>query len=177
MENSALIPARGGILAATSPQRWQVRVLVAGAATGGRTAGAGSPAASGGRRELGSHFGIAGAHESFTIRFFTLRTFHVWITAKNEFFKIGTAIVAMKFKDGHSLIISLKYFSILQQQESYLAAAWSILIIIPSVTSFKRQISPDNFPTILTALAGRISPGRLIGVGPKKRHKAHPRGQ
>src|SRR5918996_99315 len=42
------------------------------------------------------------------------------------------------------------------------------------MTCLKWVASPLIFPTILTALAGRISPGRLMGVWPKKIQNAFP---
>jgi hypothetical protein len=84
---------------------------MAGAATGGRTTGAGSAAAAGGRRDFGSHFGIAGAHESFTIRSATDGTFHLRIAAKYQFLKILAAVITVKFKNGHLRGISLTYFN------------------------------------------------------------------
>ena len=89
---------------------------MAGAATSGRAAGAGTTAAGRGGGEFGSHLGVAGTHKSFTIRFFTFRTFHLRITAEYQFFKILTAVVAMKFKNGHVIVISLKYFNLRRQQ-------------------------------------------------------------
>ncbi len=89
---------------------------MAGAATSGRAAGAGTTAAGRGRREFCSHLGVAGTHESFTVRFFTVWTFHLRITAEYQFLKILTAVVAMKFKNGHVMVISLKYFNLLRQQ-------------------------------------------------------------
>jgi hypothetical protein len=86
-----------------------------GATTGGRAASAGSPAAGGGCREFGSHFGITGTHQSCTVGFITFRTFYCRVTAKYQFFKICTAVVAMKFKDGHGLVYLLKIFNPLKQ--------------------------------------------------------------
>jgi hypothetical protein len=84
---------------------------MAGAATGGRTTGAGSAAAAGGRREFGSYFGIAGTHESFTVRFITDGAFHLRIAAKYQSLKILAAVIAVKFKNGHLWVISLTYFN------------------------------------------------------------------
>jgi hypothetical protein len=89
---------------------------MAGAATGGRAAGAGSAAAGRRRRELDTYLGVARAHESFTILFFAFRTIYLRITTEYQFFKIFTAVVAMKFKDGHVKIFSLNYFNLSQQQ-------------------------------------------------------------
>ena len=47
----------------------------------------------------------------------------------------------------------------------------------PSCTFLSRAASPSTRPTGLTALAGRISPPRLMGVGPKKIQNALPVGQ
>ena len=47
----------------------------------------------------------------------------------------------------------------------------------PSGTSLRQQGSSVTRPTRLTALAGRISPGTLVGVRPKKMQKARPVGQ
>jgi hypothetical protein len=104
-----LLIEEGGFLA--SSPHGQARNLMAGAATGGRATGAGSAAAAGGRRELGSHFGIAGAHESLTVRFVTDWAFHLRIAAKYQSLKILAAVIAVKFKNGHLRVISLTYFS------------------------------------------------------------------
>jgi hypothetical protein len=82
-----------------------------GTATGGRTTGAGSTAAAGGRRNFGSHLGVAGAHESFTVRLATDWTFHLRIAAKYQLLKIFAAVIAVKFKNGHLWVISLIYFN------------------------------------------------------------------
>jgi hypothetical protein len=82
-----------------------------GTATSGCTAGTGSTAAAGrGRRELNTHLGVTGAHESFTVLFVTFRTLYCRVTTEYQFFKIFTTVVAMKFKNGHVTGISLKYF-------------------------------------------------------------------
>ena len=47
----------------------------------------------------------------------------------------------------------------------------------PSRTAVKAFASPRTRPTRFTALAGRISPCSLMGVGPKKIQKARPVGQ
>jgi uncharacterized membrane protein len=106
----------------------------------------------------------------------TFRALHDRVAAKYQFFKILTAIVAVKLKNRHVTVFSFYTSKLLGSNEVYFVII-VILIIIPSVTSFKRWISPNNFPTIFTALAGRISPWPLMGVGPKKRQRALPRGQ
>src|SRR5205823_14177077 len=47
----------------------------------------------------------------------------------------------------------------------------------PARTVLNTLGSPAIRPTTLTGLAGRISPPRLIGVGPKKMQNARPGGQ
>ena len=89
---------------------------MAGATTGGRTAGARTTAATRGRREFYSHLGVAGTHESFTVRFFTFWTLYFRVAAEYQFLEILTAGVAMKFKNGHVIVISLPYFNLLRQQ-------------------------------------------------------------
>jgi hypothetical protein len=74
--------------------------------TRGRATGTGSTASGRTRRELGPHLGVAGAHESSTVGFFTLRTFYFRVTTKYQFFKIFTTLVAMKFKNGHVIFYS-----------------------------------------------------------------------
>jgi hypothetical protein len=61
--------------------------------------------------------------------------------------------------------------------DPYFSSACSIFTLAPEDTFLKTLASPKTFPITLTALAGRTSFPRLMGVGPKKMQKALPVGQ
>ena len=56
-------------------------------------------------------------------------------------------------------------------------AARSTVTGVPARTLRNTVGSPRSVPKRFTGLAGRISPGLLIGVGPKKMQNARPGGQ
>ena len=74
---------------------------------------------------------------------------------------------------GGSLLASFAAYSV----EKGWLQAFSMVIFAPSIAFRKTLGSDETFPTILTALAARISSPRLAGVGPKKMQKALPGGQ
>ena len=80
-------------------------------------------------------------------------------------------------KTGRWQSISFQSFKNSKPLEFLMDYAFSSLTLAPEGTFLKTLASPETLPITLTALAGRTSLPRLIGVGPKKIQKALPVGQ
>ena len=125
-----------------------------------------------------------------------MRTLDVRVAAKDQLLKILIASVTMKLKNRHTTSPLQKiwkkgqgvcipgpsqFIQTIYNNNKFLpgkpAYFFSIRTAAPSGTSLRQQGSPLRRPTRLTGLAGRISPGTLAGVRPKKMQKARPVGQ
>jgi hypothetical protein len=175
--------------------------LPAGAAGSGRAAGAGTGAAAGGRGQLAPHLSGTGAHQLFHLVLAAVGALHSGVGPEDQLLEILITALAVKFKNGHRPKFSFAIYVVgpgssglparcldwtwsqggfradLLPGTFILPYFFSIRTTAPSGTTLRQHGSSRSRPTRLTALAGRISPGTLPGVRPKKRQKARPVGQ